>query len=85
MTVEEVADRRVEDVRILLAQRDSSTDVVAVECPKVNPRTIGDELETIEDSVLTRPDQTLMARIFALKTRLVSMRKILSPQRVPIS
>jgi magnesium transporter len=42
---------------------------------------IADELETIEDAVLTRPSTTELSRIFALKHHLVTMRKILSPQR----
>jgi magnesium transporter len=42
---------------------------------------IADALEEIEDAVLTRNDPGTLPRIFALKTRLVTMRKILSPQR----
>jgi magnesium transporter len=42
---------------------------------------IGDDLEVIEDNVLTRAEQTTLARIFALKSNLVLMRKVLSPQR----
>lgn len=42
---------------------------------------IADELEKIEDEVLERFEKTTLERIFGLKSRLVLMRKILSPQR----
>jgi magnesium transporter len=42
---------------------------------------IADELEQIEDAVLTKPSQKDLSRIFALKHQLVLMRKVLSPQR----
>lgn len=42
---------------------------------------ITDELEAIEDRVLSSPAQKDLARIFELKRRLVLMRKVLSPQR----
>lgn len=42
---------------------------------------IADELESIEDVVLDQPTKDDLARIFALKSQLVMMRKILSPQR----
>ena len=42
---------------------------------------IADELEAIEDAVLTRPSSEDLERIFALKHQLVMMRKVLSPQR----
>jgi magnesium transporter len=42
---------------------------------------IADELEAIEDHVLTEPRKDALPRIFALKQRLVLMRKVLSPQR----
>jgi magnesium transporter len=42
---------------------------------------ISDELVQIEDEVLERAEKTTLTRIFALKGRLVLMRKILSPQR----
>jgi magnesium transporter len=42
---------------------------------------IADQLELIEDAVLTHPDRNDLARIFSLKQRLVLMRKVLSPQR----
>lgn len=42
---------------------------------------IADELEELEDSVLDRPRPDDLHRIFELKRHLVSMRKVLSPQR----
>jgi magnesium transporter len=42
---------------------------------------IADELESIEEDVLKHPREDSLARIFALKQRLVMMRKVLSPQR----
>jgi magnesium transporter len=42
---------------------------------------IADEIEHIEDEVLTQPRKDSLPRIFALKQRLVMMRKVLSPQR----
>jgi magnesium transporter len=42
---------------------------------------ITDELETIEDRVLSAPARQDLSRIFELKRRLVLMRKVLSPQR----
>jgi magnesium transporter len=42
---------------------------------------ITDELEDIEDGVLSTPVQRDLARIFELERRLVLMRKVLSPQR----
>jgi magnesium transporter len=42
---------------------------------------IADELEELEDSVLSSPKKGDLARIFELKHHLVSMRKVLSPQR----
>src|SRR6185436_1526477 len=42
---------------------------------------IADELETLEDSVLSSPKREDLQRIFELKHHLVSMRKVLSPQR----
>jgi magnesium transporter len=42
---------------------------------------IADELDEIEDSVLASPDRQDLHRIFELKRHLVSMRKVLSPQR----
>jgi magnesium transporter len=42
---------------------------------------VADELESLEDAVLTRPRREDLARIFELKHHLVLMRKVLSPQR----
>jgi magnesium transporter len=42
---------------------------------------IADELEELEDSVLSYPKHDDLQRIFQLKHHLVSMRKVLSPQR----
>jgi magnesium transporter len=42
---------------------------------------ITDELEEIEDRVLSAPAREDLGRIFELKRRLVLMRKVLSPQR----
>jgi magnesium transporter len=42
---------------------------------------VADELDEIEDSVLASPRREDLQRIFELKRHLVSMRKVLSPQR----
>ncbi len=42
---------------------------------------ISDELEEIEDCVLGHSEPTDLARIFAIKRSLVTMRKVLAPQR----
>jgi magnesium transporter len=42
---------------------------------------IADELEELEDLVLSSPKKRQLARIFQLKRHLVAMRKVLSPQR----
>jgi magnesium transporter len=42
---------------------------------------ITDELEDLEDRVLSAPSREDLGRIFELKRRLVLMRKVLSPQR----
>jgi len=42
---------------------------------------IADELEDLEDVVLSRPKREQLMRIFELKRHLVAMRKVLSPQR----
>jgi magnesium transporter len=42
---------------------------------------IADELEGIEDAVLSNPRSSDLGRIFELKHHLVAMRKVLSPQR----
>jgi magnesium transporter len=42
---------------------------------------VADELEELQDSVLATPRREDLQRIFELKRHLVSMRKVLSPQR----
>ncbi|HVR20276.1 MAG TPA: magnesium/cobalt transporter CorA, partial [Polyangiaceae bacterium] len=42
---------------------------------------IADELEELEDSVLESPSRKQLLRIFELKRHLVTMRKVISPQR----
>jgi magnesium transporter len=42
---------------------------------------IADELEQLEDGVLSHPTKRQLTRIFQLKRHLVAMRKVLSPQR----
>ena len=42
---------------------------------------IADELDELEDAVLTSPQRRDLQRIFELKRHLVDMRKVLSPQR----
>jgi magnesium transporter len=42
---------------------------------------IAEEIEQLEDTVLQQPVKTDLARIFALKSALVLMRKVISPQR----
>jgi magnesium transporter len=42
---------------------------------------IADELEELEDSVLAGPEGSQLSRIFELKRHLVTMRRIISPQR----
>lgn len=42
---------------------------------------VADELEAIEDAVLSSPRRQDLSRIFELKHHLVQMRKVLSPQR----
>jgi magnesium transporter len=42
---------------------------------------IAEALEQIEDAVLTHPRKRELSRIFSLKQQLVTMRKVLSPQR----
>jgi magnesium transporter len=42
---------------------------------------IAEALEQIEDAVLTNPSHNQLSRIFSLKQQLVTMRKVLSPQR----
>jgi magnesium transporter len=43
--------------------------------------TIADELEELEDAVLSSPQRKDLQRIFQLKHHLVAMRRVLSPQR----
>jgi magnesium transporter len=40
-----------------------------------------DEIDDVEDAVIERPTDELLQRIFALKRDLVSMRKVVTPQR----
>lgn len=42
---------------------------------------VAEEIERLEDAVLQHPDKEDLSRIFALKSCLVLMRKVLSPQR----
>ncbi|HEX6274093.1 MAG TPA: magnesium transporter CorA family protein, partial [Polyangiaceae bacterium] len=42
---------------------------------------IADELEELEDSVLAAPERKQLLRIFELKRHLVTMRRLISPQR----
>ncbi len=46
---------------------------------------IADELEDLEDLVVTRPRREQLTMIFRLKRQLVTMRKVLSPQRDVLS
>lgn len=46
---------------------------------------IADELEEIENTVLTHPRAESLTQIFSLKRHLVTMRKVLSPQRDVLS
>lgn len=67
-------ERGVDFVYYLIASR-----LVEANFPLLDA--ITDELEQIEDRVLSAPVRTDLTRIFELKRRLVSMRKVLSPQR----
>ena len=42
---------------------------------------VADEIEQLEDLVLAQPDEEALNRLFALKRRLVLLRKVVSPQR----
>ncbi len=42
---------------------------------------VADALEDLEDVVVTKPRRAHLGRIFAMKRQLVTMRKVLSPQR----
>ena len=67
-------ERGVDFVYYLIASR-----LVEANFPLLDA--ITDELEQIEDRVLSAPVRTDLTRIFELKRRLVLMRKVLSPQR----
>ena len=67
-------ERGVDFVYYLIASR-----LVEANFPLLD--SITDELEALEDRVLSAPVQRDLARIFELKRRLVLMRKVLSPQR----
>jgi magnesium transporter len=67
-------ERGVDFVYYLIASR-----LVEANFPLLDA--ITDELEQIEDRVLSTPVRADLARIFELKRRLVLMRKVLSPQR----
>jgi magnesium transporter len=67
-------ERGVDFVYYLIASR-----LVEANFPLLD--SITDELEEIEDRVLSSPAQRDLTRIFELKRRLVLMRKVLSPQR----
>jgi len=67
-------ERGVDFVYYLIASR-----LVEANFPLLD--SITDELEDIEDRVLSAPAQKDLTRIFELKRRLVLMRKVLSPQR----
>jgi magnesium transporter len=54
-------------------------DLVADYMPIV--AAIDDEIDELEDQVLTRSTPTTLERIFALKRALLSMRRIITPQR----
>jgi magnesium transporter len=56
------------------------TDGIVDECFPILD-VIADELEALEDAVMTKPKRSDLARIFELKHHLVAMRKVLSPQR----
>jgi magnesium transporter len=42
---------------------------------------IDDQVDNLEDAILTRPTEEQLARLFALKRQLVGMRKVVTPQR----
>ncbi len=67
-------ERGVDFVYYLIASR-----LVEANFPLLD--SITDELEQIEDRVLSAPVRADLTRIFELKRRLVLMRKVLSPQR----
>jgi magnesium transporter len=67
-------ERGVDFVYYLLASRLVEANVPILDA-------ITDELEEIEDHVLSSPERRDLTRIFELKRRLVLMRRVLSPQR----
>jgi magnesium transporter len=67
-------ERGVDFVYYLIASRLVEENFPILDC-------VTDELEEIEDRVLSSPVRTDLNRIFELKRRLVLMRKVLSPQR----
>ena len=67
-------ERGVDFVYYLIASRLVEENFPILDC-------VTDELEEIEDRVLSTPVRTDLNRIFELKRRLVLMRKVLSPQR----
>jgi magnesium transporter len=42
---------------------------------------LGDEIDDLEDQVVARADQSLLARLFDLKRQLIQIRRVTSPQR----
>jgi magnesium transporter len=42
---------------------------------------LGDEIDDLEDQVVSRADQSLLARLFDLKRQLIQIRRVSSPQR----
>jgi magnesium transporter len=42
---------------------------------------LGDEIDDLEDQVVARADQALLARLFDLKRQLIQIRRVTSPQR----
>lgn len=69
-----VLERGVDFVYYLIASRmvDSNQPILD---------RITDQLEELEDGVLGRPNKSDLARIFELKRHLITLRKVLSPQR----
>ncbi|HWO11744.1 MAG TPA: magnesium transporter CorA family protein, partial [Polyangiaceae bacterium] len=67
-------ERGVDFVYYLLASRLVEANVPILDA-------VTDELEELEDRVLSTPERRDLSRIFELKRQLVMMRKVLSPQR----
>jgi magnesium transporter len=42
---------------------------------------LGDEIDDLEDKVVTSPDRELLERLFVLKRQLIQIRRVTSPQR----